>query len=135
LKTGGMLQFTGRRIIVATSLPMGAHNARPWRNGVLFNDTESNVVRYVSRRHNRVFQVPHYPAHLLTHTDLDDSRIARQSFARGLCAIDDRVIASGSSPSTITLHDVDAMKTTLSVNLSMDIRNAIHGLEVWPYAV
>jgi hypothetical protein len=27
------------------------------------------------------------------------------------------------------------MKTTLSVNLSMDIRNAIHGLEVWPFPV
>jgi hypothetical protein len=135
LKTGGMLQFTGRRITVATSLPIGTHNARPWRNGILFNDTESNAVRYVTRRLNRVFQVPHYPEHLLTHTNLDDSRIARQSFARGLCTIDDHVIASGSSPSTITLHDVDTMKTTLSVNLSMDIRNAIHGLEVWPYPV
>jgi len=135
LKTGGMLQFTGRRITVATSLPIGTHNARPWRNGILFNDTESNAVRYVTPRLNRVFQVPHYPEHLLTHTNLDDSRIARQSFARGLCTIDDHVIASGSSPSTITLHDVDTMKTTLSVNLSMDIRNAIHGLEVWPYPV
>jgi hypothetical protein len=66
---------------------------------------------------------------------MDDSRIARQSFARGLCTIDDNVIASGSSPSTITLHNVDTMKTTLSVNLSMDIRNAVHGLEVWPFPI
>ena len=91
------------------------------------------MVRYVTPENNHVFQVPRYPEDQLTHTDLDDSRIARQSFARGLCTIDDDLIASGSSPSTITLHNVDTMKTTLSVNLSMDIRNAIHGLEVWPY--
>jgi len=135
LKTGGMLQYSGHRITEFASLPAGSHNARPWRDGVLFNDTESNAVRYVTRETNHVFQVPHYPAEHLTQTDMDDSRIARQSFARGLCTIDDNVIASGSSPSTITLHNVDTMKTTLSVNLSMDIRNAVHGLEVWPFPI
>ena len=135
LKTGGMLHYSGSRITIAVSLPVGSHNARPWRDGVLFNDTESNAVRYVTREMNHVFQVPRYPEEQLTHTDVDDSRIARQSFARGLCTIDDHVIASGSSPSTITLHDADTMKTTLSVNLSMDLRNAIHGLEVWPFPV
>lgn len=29
--------------------------------------------------------------------------------------------------------EVDAMQTRLSINLSMDVRNAIHGLEVWPF--
>jgi hypothetical protein len=135
LKTGGMLHYSGRRITIFVNLPAGSHNARPWRDGILFNDTESNAVRYVTPGLNHVFQVPHYPAEHLTHTDLDDSRIARQSFARGLCIIDDHIIASGSSPSTITLHNVDTMKTTLSVNLSLDIRNAIHGLEVWPFPV
>ena len=135
LRTEGMLQYSGRTITIAVSLPEGSHNARPWRDGVLFNDTESNAVRYVTREMNHVFQVPQYPEEQLTHTDMDDSRIARQSFARGLCTIDDGVIASGSSPSTITLHNVDTMKTTLSVNLSMDIRNAIHGLEVWPFPI
>ncbi len=135
LNTGGMLHYDGRRITIFVNLPVGSHNARPWRDGILFNDTESNAVRYVTPELNHVFQVPHYPVEHLTHTDLDDSRIARQSFARGLCIIDDQIIASGSSPSTITLHNVDTMKTTLSVNLSMDIRNAIHGLEVWPFPV
>ena len=84
---------------------------------------------------NHVFRVPQYPEDQLTHTNLDDSRIARQSFGRGLCTIDNDLVAAGSSPSTITLHNAATMKTTHSVNLSMDIRNAIHGLEVWPYAV
>jgi hypothetical protein len=133
LRTGGLLHFSGSRITRYVNLPEGSHNARPWRDGVLFNDTESNVVRYVTPELNRVFKVPKYPQDVLTHTKMDDSRIARQSFARGLCTIDDNVIASGSSPSTITLHNVETMKTTFSVNLSVDIRNAIHGLEVWPY--
>jgi hypothetical protein len=135
LRTRGLLHYTGRQIKTFVNLPDGTHNARPWRDGVLFNDTEANAVRYVSRDKNRVFQVPGFPDEELTHIETDDSRLARQSFARGLCTIDDAVIASGSSPSTITLHNVDTMKTTFSVNLSMDIRNAIHGLEVWPYPV
>jgi len=133
LRTAGLLHYSGSRITKYVNLPEGSHNARPWRDGVLFNDSEANAVRYVTPKTNHVFQVPRYPEDLLTHTDLDDSRIARQSFARGLCTINDDLIASGSSPSTITLHDVDTMKTTKSINLSMDIRNAIHGLEVWPY--
>ena len=133
LRTAGLLHYSGSRITKYVNLPEGSHNARPWRDGVLFNDSEANAVRFVTPKTNHVFQVPRYPENLLTHTDLDDSRIARQSFARGLCIINDDLIASGSSPSTITLHDVDTMKTTKSINLSMDIRNAIHGLEVWPY--
>ena len=133
LRTAGLLHYSGSRITKYVNLPEGSHNARPWRDGVLFNDSEANAVRFVTPKTNHVFQVPRYPENLLTHTDIDDSRIARQSFARGLCTINDGLIASGSSPSTITLHDVDTMKTTKSINLSMDIRNAIHGLEVWPY--
>ena len=133
LRTAGLLHYSGSRITKYVNLPEGNHNARPWRDGVLFNDSEANAVRYVTPKTNHVFQVPRYPEDLLTHTNLDDSRIARQSFARGLCTINDDLVASGSSPSTITLHDVDTMKTTKSINLSMDIRNAIHGLEVWPY--
>jgi hypothetical protein len=47
--------------------------------------------------------------------------------------VSDHVVATGSSPSTISIHDLKANETVLRVNLSMDIRNAIHGLEVWPY--
>ena len=34
---------------------------------------------------------------------------------------------------TIIATDLANKKRLASVNLSMDIRNAIHGLEVWPY--
>ena len=62
------------------------------------------------------------------------SRIpCRVGFARGLCVLSDRVVAGGASPSTVSLYDLAGNKTLASVRLSTDVRNAIHGLEVWPY--
>ena len=133
LRTGGVLLYTGREIRRWVSLPNGTHNARPFRGGVLFNDTESDVVRYTTRTTERVFPVPRYPPEQLTHADLDDSRIARQAFGRGLCTIDDDTIACGSSPSTVTVHSLIGAQPSRSATLSYDVRNAIHGLEVWPY--
>src|SRR5262245_58871151 len=42
LKTGGMLLFNGKNLRMAVELPAGTHNARPFRDGVLFNDTEAD---------------------------------------------------------------------------------------------
>ena len=69
----------------------------------------------------------------MTFRDADTSGIAKQGFARGLCLLSDSVVAGGSSPSTITIYDLKGNKILMSVNLTRDIRNAIHGLEVWPY--
>ncbi len=132
-RTLGLLYFDARRIVRLVTLPQGVHNARPWRDGVLFNDTAADVVRFLTPASNRVFRVPHYPAERLTGSEPDNARIARQGFARGLCVLDGGVFASGSSPATITLHNLDTMKTTLSINLSTDVRHTIHTLAVWPY--
>lgn len=136
LRTGGMLHFNGRAIHMSAELPPGSHNARPFRDGVLFNDSETEALRYAGRgegEEDRAMHVPTYPPEKLTHTGVDTSRLARQGFARGLCVLSDSVVAGGSSPSTVTLYDLPANRPLLSVNLTMDIRNAIHGLEVWPY--
>jgi len=135
LRTEALLVYAGHSIASVTAVPRGAHNARPFRDGIVFNDSDFDVMRFVAPDKQRIFRFPRYADEQLTHTDMDDSRIARQAFGRGLCAINDHVIATGSSPSTITLHDLESMKTTVSINLTMDIRNAIHGLEVWPYSV
>lgn len=134
-KTGGMLHFNGKRILMSATLPEGSHNARPYRDGVLFNDTKADCVRYVSRDgiEDRKFDVPLYAETELLNKDLDDSGVARQGFGRGLCLLSGEVVATGSSPSTISIHNFEANETLLRVNLSMDIRDAIHGLEVWPY--
>jgi hypothetical protein len=100
---------------------------------VLFNDTQSDVVRFVSREGQRVFRVPRYPPETLTHVDPSDARLARQTFARGLCVVDEQTIAGGSSPSTVTLHDLTLNAQGRTATLTRDVRNAIHGLEVWPY--
>ncbi len=116
------------------NLPTGTHNAQLWRDGVIFNDTASDCVRYVGRDgKEKAFKIVSYDESLIEFAGIDDSKVARQAFGRGLCPVGDRFIAVGSSPSTITLYDVATNKKVGSVNLSMDIRNAIHGLEVWPF--
>lgn len=136
LRTGGMLHFNGEHVRMAAELPAGTHNAQPFRDGVLFNDTEADLLRYSGRgegEEDRSLRVPKYNLDQLTHKEMDDSRLARQGFARGLCVVNHRVVAAGSSPSTISLYDLKDSKRLMSVNLSMDIRNAIHGLEIWPF--
>ncbi|MDE0755294.1 MAG: hypothetical protein OSB26_11640 [Woeseiaceae bacterium] len=136
LKSGGMLHFNGQSVFMSVELPAGTHNARPYRDGVLFNDTRADRLRYSGRgdgAEDRAMALPTYDRQSLTHTNLDDSRTARQGFARGLCVISDSTVAVGSSPSTISVYDLAKNKQLLSVNLTLDVRNAIHGLEVWPF--
>lgn len=136
LRTGGMLHFNGKTLHMSAELPPGSHNARPFRDGVLFNDSQADALRYVGRGEgleDRAMRVPKYDAAKLTHRHMDESGIARQGFARGLCVLSPRLVAGGSSPSTVCVYDLAANERMLSVNLTMDVRNAIHGLEVWPY--
>ena len=103
---------------------------------MLFNDSEADLLRYSGRgegQEDRSMPVPKYDTRNLTHKDLDDHRVARQGFARGLCVLSEQVVAGGSSPSTITLYNLKESRQLMSVNLTQDIRNAIHGLEIWPY--
>jgi hypothetical protein len=116
------------------SLPAGAHNARPYREGLLFNDTDSDCVRYAgSDGKNIAFKIVTYDEGDIEFAGIDDSRVARQGFGRGLCLVGERFVAGGSSPSTISLYDLEGNQKVGSVNLTMDIRNAIHGLELWPF--
>jgi len=136
LKTGGMLHFNGQSVLMAAELPTGTHNARPFRNGVLFNDTKVDRLRYCDRSEgaeDRAMAVPKYDPKELTNIDLDNSRLARQGFARGLAVLSETIVAVGSSPSTVTIYDLAKNKQLGFVNLTKDIRNAIHGLEAWPY--
>lgn len=135
MRTGSLLRVGNEnRVDRVVELPEGIHNARPFGDGVLFNDTAANRVRYARRDGSEVnFPVPQYDDSELTHLDLGDEQVARQGFGRGLCAVDERFIAAGSSPSTVTLYDLQAGTDVLRVNFSSDVRNAIHGLEVWPF--
>jgi len=133
-RTSGLLHFDGKRIVRLVTLPAGVHDARPWRDGVLFNDTEAEAVRFLTPEANCVFEVPRYPEEALDRGGDEQGGVARQAFARGLCVLGDGLFASGSSPLTISLHDLDAMKTTQRINLSTDVRQSVHTLTVWPFA-
>ena len=135
LRTNALLYLNSKmEVSEVCTLPAGAHNARPYRDGLLFNDTQSDCVRYAGRDgNNHAFKIVTYDDADIEFSGIDDSKIARQGFGRGLCPIGDRFIAGGSSPSTISLYDLQTNQKVESVNLTMDIRNAIHGLEPWPY--
>jgi len=136
LHSGGLLHFNGTNVNMAVELPAGTHNAQPFRDGVLFNDSQADALRYCGRGEgdeDRAMPVPKYPVSQLRYTEMDKSGVARQGFARGLCVLSDTLVAGGSSPSTITVYDLAQNTQVLSVALTMDVRNAIHGLEVWPY--
>jgi hypothetical protein len=47
--------------------------------------------------------------------------------------LSDTIVAGGSSPSTVTIYDLKGNEILMSVNFTRDIRNAIHGLAVWPF--
>lgn len=135
LRTEALLHIThDDQVQTVCSLPQGTHNARPFKDGVIFNDTASDFVRFVSReRGQRSFPIKQYDPANIQLAGIDDTNTARQGFGRGLCVYEDRLLVGGSSPSTISLYDIMSGETIGSVNMTMDIRNAIHGLAVWPY--
>jgi hypothetical protein len=135
LRTRALLHIDGKmEVSQFCSLPAGAHNARPYRGGLLLNDTEDDCIRYADRDGNDVaFKIVTYDEADIEFAGFDETNIARQGFGRGLCTVGDRFVAGGSSPSTISLYDLEARQKVASVNLTMDVRNAIHGLAIWPY--
>ena len=139
MKFPTLIQFTGREVKTLGRLPIGTHNVQPYGEGLMFNDTAADKVRFVTDSDHLAFSVPRYPEDTIINRFDDTTKVARQAFGRGLCPINDHLIAAGSSPSTISVHDIRGDRslrdgqTIKSVNFSMDIRNAVHGLEVWPF--
>ena len=130
----GLIRFTGKAISTAVELPPGAHDARPYRDGVLFNDSLAGMLRYAGRgegEEDRALPVPHFYGVL--NRDYCDDALATAGLARGLCQLRASVVAGGSSPAAISVYDLAANRTLLSVRLSPDARSAIHSIAVWPF--
>jgi hypothetical protein len=130
---GHLLRISAHDVAPYASVPYGTHNCAPFNDGVLFNHTADNMVVYADRRGRprSTFAIPRYPDVGLTAHNLPKDH-ARQAFGRGLFTWENVVVA-GSSPATISVHDLDTRTTVTAVNLSMDVRNAIHGLQPWPF--
>lgn len=114
--------------------PPWTHNARPFRDGVLYNSTSENAVCYADLEGNvvRRFAVPGFDSEALLNANIPADH-ARPGFARGLCATDDGFVIAGCSPTTITVYEFDTGRIVQRVNVSKDVRNCPHGLELWPY--
>lgn len=130
-----LINFQQDKVKVVCEIPLGTHNVRRFKEGILYNDTESDQVVYSSTYNYCSLPIINYPEADILNSEFSDKRLARQSFGRGLCTFEEDIIISGSSPSTITAFDMRSQSIIKSINISMDIRNAIHGLEIWPFPV
>lgn len=128
-----LLAINGQNLSSHACLPFRTHNARPFRAGVLMNDTRHDRVSYLDGGGREIsFPIKRYDERELLNSHLPQDN-ARQAFGRGLCVLGGGLIVGGSSPATISVYDLDNSRVLETVNLTMDVRNTIHGLEVWPF--
>jgi hypothetical protein len=132
-KLGHLVAIREGRARGAAVTPYHTHNARPFAGGVLLNHTGSDRIALLERSGElrEQYAIPHYDTAELVNVMAEDK--ARQGFGRGLAVIGQEHIVGGSSPATVSLYARGHEQPLRSVNLTMDVRNAIHGLEVWPF--
>ena len=133
LKLAALAQVTPNSVSIVADIPLGTHNAQPFRGGVLLNDTEADSIVWWTPERHVAIPVPQYPENELLFSGADVTGVARQAFGRGLCRLSDLVFAGGSSPTTVSVYDLAAGERVKSINLTMDVRNAAHGMAVWPF--
>jgi hypothetical protein len=126
-----LLAINGQKLSGHARLPFRTHNARPFRDGVLMNDTRHDRVSYIDGGEIS-FPIKSYDERELLYSHLPQDN-ARQAFGRGLAVLGGGLIAGGSSPATVSVYDLNTSEVVRTINLTMDVRNAIHGLEVWPF--
>ena len=127
-----LLALKGETLQEYAPLPRGTHNAFVYGDGVIYNDTASDRL-VIADRNNRIqqtFAIPKYDLAELSHTAVPGDH-ARQGFARGLCFYGEDIVIGGSSPSTVSAYSLATGQRLKRVNISKDIRNCIHGLELW----
>jgi hypothetical protein len=114
-------------------IPKETHNARPFRDGTLVNDTAANRIAHLDRSGGTIqsFAIEKYASEQLQMADLPTDH-ARQAFGRGLAIFDDKFIIAGSSPATLGVYELGSSRRIKRINLTMDVRNSIHGLALWP---
>jgi hypothetical protein len=128
-----LLAINGQKLSSHYRIPFRTHNARPFRNGVLMNATRQDCVSDLDGSGRGIsFPIKHYDERELLNSHLPQDN-ARQAFGRGLAILGEGLIAGGSSPATVSVYDLDTSEVVRTINLTMDVRNTIHGLEVWPF--
>ncbi len=128
-----LMRLTARSAKRWARIPHVTHNVRPYDGGVLMQHTALDRVLHASRDGADLesWSLPRFDATELEHTNRPADH-ARPSFGRGLCAAPGGLVIAGSSPSTLTVYEHGQRQPRQTVNLTRDVRNAIHGLEVYP---
>lgn len=122
------------RLVSLGNVPLGTHNASLInRELIIFNDTSNDKISLIKKSGKNVqnFEIPLYDQSDLTMNHFPED-YARQGFGRGLSTYGEYLFC-GSSPATLSLYEISTGKMIKSINITMDVRNSIHGLEVWPY--
>jgi len=129
-----ILSCKDARIFNEVKINFGTHNTMPFENGFLYNDTGIGRILYrdVSGVEKLALDIQRYPDSKLINSDLPD-QIAKPYFYRGLCKFDGNYIIGGYSPASIVVFDING-NFIKNIMISYDIRQAIHGLEIWPYS-
>lgn len=129
---GVALRIHDNQLSRFANIPYGTHNTRPFKDELLLNDTlGERIVRLRDNDLIATYPLPQYRDDQLLQNNLPQDH-AKQAFGRGLCVWGDYLIG-GSSPATVSIYHLSEAWAVKHVNITMDVRNAIHGLEVWPF--
>lgn len=130
--TDTLLKIYNDKLTHFGELLNGSHNAQPYKNQILFNDTSRSRILLTDKFGgiSKTFNIPKYNEKILTNTNLPINH-ARQGWVRGLAIFRDKFLIVGSSPATIYVYSLHDSILKTSIQLSNDIRTTIHGLEIW----
>lgn len=122
-------------LLLYSSLPKGTHNAMPLKDGYLiYNNTNNDeiIVEHKDGEDVESLSIPKYDETSLKFSNIPNDH-ARQGFGRGLVTASNGFVVGGSSPATVSLYKIGCTRPIKSIRMTKDVRNAIHGLELWPY--
>lgn len=136
LKMGVFLRLRNSELTPIAAIPPMTHNCMMLNDLVAMNSTgrDAAVIQTPKGDPVRAFVYPSYDLAELRNTDIPGD-FARQAFGRGLCIDPENgLLIAGSSPGTVTAFDKSTGDRVQSVCVTKDLRNAPHGLEIWPFA-
>jgi hypothetical protein len=117
-------------------VPEMTHNCQPHQGRMIYNSTgdDAVVIAGVRGKVIRRMPIPKPDPNAVEHAGLPGD-FARVGFARGLCVDEPSgTVIAGHSPGTVTAFDLAGGRVIRSVGVSRDVRNAPHGLAVWPFS-
>lgn len=129
--SGFLLYIKDEKLYSYAKIPLWSHNATPFLEGTLLMDTAGKQAAYLDRRGHpkETFPIKRYREDKLLRPP--DEAVALPGWGRGLAMTTDGLLVAGSSPATVSVYRFGSSVPLKSVNITMDVRNTIHGLEIW----